>query len=521
MGVYMKFLSSVLAVLCILSGNVVFAEMNLHSNKEPGELVYIDSMHPGTSVIHEFCSRKAGVLQSYKLVQKLSGPKSIFLARMALTASYVGDAMLPDGSTVADFFGDWGSVTPPDHSLYLVTYKSTDAKGRPATLSGLVVVPDAGGTMPEPVGILVFMHATTTQRDNAPGSRSVVTYAAITAFANSKVVLAMPDYLGYGANTGDHPYALGKLNAPSGRSIIIAARELMDKLRRSVGDNIYITGYSEGGGNAMWLTRYLEERNEATLLPTCSAPMSGPYDLTGATAMSFIAAQPPLENQENFTYKPVLISFAASSMSKLINRTPLDSLIKAPLALQAKGLFPGTLADETLGVRLLTTAMNDLGYIGTSGSNYSVNPRNLMQDALVEAIENQDMTYPGMKLWAENDAVDWIPKTPILLIGVLQDSLVPFASSNYPMPEPWKAVKALPPPYASGNAQNVISSMRKKGINADMVAWTAFNGLVNDDAEGKPYSVKISHSNGFIPSSIIAQSYFFYPETPIPQLIDP
>jgi hypothetical protein len=54
-----------------------------------------------------------------------------------------------------------------------------------------------------------------------------------------------------------------------------------------------------------------------------------------------------------------------------------------------------------------------------------------------------------------------------------------------------------------------------------MVAWTAFNGLVNDDAEGKPYSVKISHSNGFIPSSIIAQSYFFYPETPIPQLIDP
>ena len=514
----MKFLSSVLAVLFILSVSEVFAEMNLRSNKDPGEVSYSDRKQPETSDIHEIYSHKAKVLLSYKLVQKLSGSKSIFLARMALTASYVGDAMLPNGSTVADFFGDWGSVVPPDQSLYLVTYKSTDAKDRPATLSGLVVVPDAGGAMPEPVGILVFMHATTTQRDNAPGSRSVVTYAAITAFANSKVVLAMPDYLGYGSNTGDHPYALGKLNAPSGRNIIIAARELMDKLKRSVGNNIYITGYSEGGGNAMWLTRYLEERNEPTLLPTCSAPMSGPYDLTGATAMSFIAPQPPLGNQENFTYKPVLISFAASSMSKLINHTPLDTLIKEPLALQAKGLFPGTLADETLGVRLLTTSMNDLDYIGP---DYSVNPRNLMQDDLVEAIENQDMTYPGMKLWAENDAVDWTPKAPILLIGVLQDPLVPFASSNYPMPEPWKAVKALPPPYASGNAQNVVSSMRKKGINADMVAWTAFNGLVNDDAEGKPYSVKISHSNGFIPSSIIAQSYFFYPETPIPQLPDP
>ena len=99
MEVCMKFLSSVLAMLFIMSASEVFAEMNLRSNKDPGEVSYSDRKQPETSDIHEIYSHKAKVLLSYKLVQKLSGSKSIFLARMALTASYVGDAMLPNGST--------------------------------------------------------------------------------------------------------------------------------------------------------------------------------------------------------------------------------------------------------------------------------------------------------------------------------------------------------------------------------------------------------------------------------------
>lgn len=515
----MKLISYVLVGLVILTGSKVFSETNNHFKSESGETEYIDVLDSEGDASPGIYNPKTKVLLSYKLVQKIYGEKSIYLARVALAASYVGDAMLPDGSTVADFFGEWGSVAPPDQSLYLITYKSTDAKGRPAKLSGLVVVPDVTEAIPDPEGVLVFMHATTTQRDNAPGNRSMVTYEAIIAFANSKTVLAMPDYPGYGVNKGCHPYALGKLNAPSGRSIIIAARQLMEKLKRNVGNNIYITGYSEGGGNAMWLTRYLEEKNEETLLPTRSAPMSGPYDLTGATAMSFVSAQPPIGNQENLTHKPILISFTANSMSQLLRKIPLESLIKEPLVEQTEGLFPGALADETLAARILTTAMNDLGYI--SLTDFSVNPRNLMQDSLIEAIETHDMNYPGMKLLSESNAVDWIPKSPILLVGVFQDPLVPFASSNYPIPEAWKADKALPPPFAHGNAQNVIAAMRKKGINADTVAWTAFNGLVNDEEENKNYFVKISHSQGYMPSSIIAQSFLFYPGTPIPHLADP
>ncbi|MCX7004969.1 MAG: hypothetical protein NTV22_17070, partial [bacterium] len=242
---------------------------------------------------------------------------------------------------------------------------------------------------------------------------------------------------------GVHPYCLGSYNAPAGRSVIIAARELMAKLNRTVGTNIYITGYSEGGANALWLTRYLEENNQPTLLPTRSAPMAGPYELSRATALSFISPQPPVADQENATYKPILITFAASATAALL-RNPLATLIQKPLADQAEGLFPGPLADETLGVRLLATAVNDLAYVSLSNSTPVVNPKNLLDDAMVRVIEQHDTNDPGLALWAANDVVDWTPRAPVLLVGVLQDSLVPFAASSYPLPTPWTA---LPEPW--------------------------------------------------------------------------
>lgn len=458
-------------------------------------------------------------LLTSQLVQQLTGsgsltsPGTILSARILAQFSGIGSATLPDGSNLSDIMESWGTSPIPDVSLYRITYRSKNPRGRPTKLSGLVAVPEGAGSDPE--GILVYMHATTAQRDNAPGERSEETYGAITAFANPTVILAMPDYLGYGVNKANHPYALGKLNAPAGRGIILATREFMKKLKRGVGQKIYVTGYSEGGMNALWLTRYLEETNDPTLQPTRSAPMSGPYDLSGAMAQSFIGPQPLITYQENFTSKPMLLSFAGVSTAKL-TRQPLTNLLQQPLAAQSKGLFPGKLADETLGVRILTTAINDLGYLDPA-QGLSPQPQNLLQPGLITAIGDHDLNNPAVKLWSQNDVVDWTPNSPVLLLGILQDELVPFAASSYPLPPAWSTLKPAPAPYAAGNAQNVIAVMRQKGIGSDRVGWTAFNGAVNSFTT----PVSMSHSAGFLPCSIVAQAYFFSPGTDIPQLDDP
>lgn len=461
-------------------------------------------------------------LLSSQLVQQLSGmgsetsPGTIYSSRLLASLSGINSSLLPDGTELTPYLGGWLQSYIPDVSLYAITYRSKGVNGAPTKLSGLVVVPETGALGEDPEAVLVYMHATTTQYNNAPSERSQEAYAVITAFANPGAVLAMPDYLGYGVNKGNHPYAMGQLNAPAGRSMIIATRELMKKLKRKVGNKIFITGYSEGGGNGLWLTRYLEEKGEPDLMPTRSAPMSGPYDMSGATADSFIGPQPPLTYQENFSSKPTLLSFAGVSTAK-ITKQPLDSLLQKPLAQQARGQFPGKLSDTNLGVRLLTTAINELPYVNYA--TYSPNPQSLLQPELVTAIQQHDLSNPAIRLWSKNDNLLWTPQAPVMLFGILQDELVPFAGSSYPVPAPWKALSppSISAPYAEGNSENLIAAMRAQGLGADRIGWTAFNGAV----QSLTSPVILNHADGMLPCSILAQSYLFSPTTPIPQLEDP
>lgn len=461
-------------------------------------------------------------LVSSQLVQQLSGmgtptsPGTIYSSRLLASLSGIDSSLLPDGSKLTPYLGSWLETPIPNVSMYAITYRSKGVNGAPTKLSGLVVVPESSPLGSDPEAVMVYMHATTTQFNNAPSERSQEAYAVITAFAHPNAVLAMPDYLGYGVNKGNHPYSMGKLNAPAGRSMIIATRELMKKLKRKVGNQILITGYSEGGGNALWLTRYLEEKGEANLLPTRSAPMSGPYDLSGATAESFIGLQPPLTYQENFSSKPTLLSFAGESTARIIKQ-PLTTLLQEPLAQQAKGQFPGKLSDTNLGVRLLTTAINELAYVNYA--TYSPNPQNLLQSSLVTAIQQHDLANPAIRLWTENDNLDWTPKAPVMLFGILQDELVPFASSSYPVPDAWKTQTppAISAPYAEGNSEKLIAAMRARGVGSAVVGWTAFNGAV----QSLMSPVVLNHADGMLPCSILAQSYLFSPTTQIPQLDDP
>lgn len=442
------------------------------------------------------------VLKTSQLVQTLSQQtmnKARYLAN--LSAILQAQIVLPDGNGMNDY------IFPNSQNeawIYRVTYRSKTVKGKPTTLSGLVVVPKNLGGGDASNGMVVYMHSTTADVNNASGDRSEEAYGAITAFAGEKWVVAMPDYLGYGANKQPHPYALGKLNAPAGIGMVRAARELMKYLKLPVGPQINVTGYSEGGGNSAWLGRALQETGDPTLQPTRIAPMSGPYDMTGATALSFVVKQPANE-QENITVKPTLLAFAGIGVAPLA-REPVTSLLQEPLAIQAKGLFPGIYSDGDVGARILTTAIDALGYLELKGQlTFIPHPENLLQPALVEAITTQDLAYPAMQVWADNDNVDWVPAAPLYLLGVVQDPLVPFASSSYPLPDAYKEIKGLPAPYAQGNAQNAIKAMRAQQIGADRVSWLGFNGLV-EGALGA--STTMTHSQGFVPCTMLAAKFF-------------
>jgi hypothetical protein len=258
---------------------------------------------------------------------------------------------------------------------------------------------------------------------------------------------------------------------------------------------LYVTGYSEGGGNALWLGRILEEPGHEDMQPTLMVPMSGNYDMTGAMAQSLIVMQPV--NVFTLLSKPLLLSFTAQAGWEITGVAP-NSLIQDKLATydQINPLpipYAGE-AESAAYVTGLTSTAFGLGYLKSS-----LNPSVLMQSALVNDIKTTNLANPVIELWNQANNLDWRPKAPIYATGILQDQIVPFAGSNYPVP---KGMGGGLPYFAQGNSQNLVKSMRSRGIDANRVSWCAIGAekvtMPNNTTQ------TISHLNGLVPVSILA-----------------
>lgn len=396
---------------------------------------------------------------------------------------------LPDGQKL-------GGFAPPTQGadIYRIQYQSTDLQGHDTRLSGLVVIP----TDSIEGGLIVYDHATQlSQTGGAPSFPSGEACIMITALGGKNRMLAMPDYLGFGISSDAHPYPLGIQNAPSGVDIITASRELAREIYpdKPVGSALFVTGYSEGGGNALWLGRLLEQAAQPGMKPTLMAPMSGNYDMTGAMATSLIVNQPL--NATTLLAKPLLVTFAAQGAWDVTGMTPSDLVQPSLVSYDNANALPIPYSGSAeMGVYMSGLALTayQLGYGKTS-----INPSVLMQPTLVSDIRTRNLANPVINLWAENDNIDWQPVTPIYATGILQDQLVPFAASNYPVPAGFIGGK---PFFGQGNSQNLIQKMRAKGIGSSAVAWCAIDAQKVVNNKGK--SEMINHLNGLVPVSILS-----------------
>lgn len=446
----------------------------------------------------------ASVLVSSKLIANVSA-ESIQAERTADAQPYLN---VPAG---ASRLGGFAQVTQGTN-LYQIHYRSTNVNDEPTLVSGLVAIP---GTSADG-GIVVYMHATeVSQIAGAPSTPSNEACAMITAFAGDNRVVAMPDYLGYGINNDLHPYPLGVDNAPSGIDIIQATRELVASLNdgQFPGPGLFITGYSEGGGNSLWLARKLQETGDSTLLPTLVAPMAGNYDMTGATAHSLVVEQPL--NLLTVAVKPFLLTFTAQAAWEMKNLDP-NTLISSELVSWDEA---NTLPLRVDGKSEVTQALARL-QLAAFHSGYVhpfADPVVLMTKKLAAAIILNDTRNPAVALWAQNNNLKWTPNMPVYATGVLQDEIVPFAGKNYPVPANYDGGA---PFFRQGNSQNLIASMRARGLGPDRVAWCGIDGTrVN---VGGLLKQKITHLSGLIPVSILAARFIAQADLDgLPQLPDP
>lgn len=162
-------------------------------------------------------------------------------------------------------------------TLYKILYNAEHPIHGMIQASGAIAIPEVGGSE---LPLAVYQHGTTFNWDGVPSYMSLEHYLG-SVFSASGYVSLMPDYLGLGDSPFMHPYSHGQSTANAGRDMIRAFAELAPELGIVWNEEIFITGYSQGGHGAMALFKALEEDHCDEFKVTACSALSGAYSISG------------------------------------------------------------------------------------------------------------------------------------------------------------------------------------------------------------------------------------------------
>ncbi len=237
-----------------------------------------------------------------------------------------------------------------DVDIYKVKYKTT-VSGKTINASGLVCVPPVQGEYP----VICFQNGTNTYNLYAP-SEYVLNpiYQLIEFVASMGYIVVIPDYPGFGESADiPHPYLIEEPTVRSIVDMLYAVKEISpDKLSgASVKDELYLTGYSQGGWATLAVHKAIEQDYSADFNLKGSVCGAGPYNLTLLfRGMTGVALYP----------MPVYIGYIINAYSVYDQFTnKVSDILNEPYASRLSSLYNGTLTSEEINSQL-TTSIQDL-----------------------------------------------------------------------------------------------------------------------------------------------------------------
>ncbi|KTD14127.1 secreted protein [Legionella gratiana] len=332
------------------------------------------------------------ILNSFSYGQSLENEKQILV-------SYV-----PMGTFSKEVAQKALNKTPPldaltanyEVSLYKINYKTPAPDGHITIASGLVAVPSTT----DKAGIVSYQHGTRFNREEVPSRMNEGDYIYPALFASHGGYLTvMPDYLGLGDNELElHPYVHYETLASSSVDMLWAAKEFAKKINFQLNDQLYITGYSEGGFSSLVMFELLTTQYSKHPI-TAVALGSAPYDWE--ETMKFIMLNPGPRATAYLAY------FFYSLQTYKNYWTDLNQIFVSPYNAIIPELFDGLHSNNEI--------LNALPQ----------NPALIFQSEFFYAILNHTESN-SEKLKHYFNHYDFIPTAPLLLIGTKGDKDVPY-----------------------------------------------------------------------------------------------
>jgi len=297
------------------------------------------------------------------------------------------------------FFG----ITDAEYNVryYKVTYNTTDLNNMPTVASGLIAVPMDPDC--DSIPIALYAHGSALLKTFVP-SRDSIEANLGKSIASRGYVVAMPDYLGLGDSPGFHTYQHWETEATSSIDILRATKEfIQDSLPFDFSNEIFLTGYSQGGHAAMATAKYIQDNQlESEFNIAGLAPMSGAYHISKRQTDEII-----LDLPFNFPGYVVYLIMSYENIYSGIYTNNSDFL-QAPYDTLIPPLFDGT--HSMLEVHPLLPA---------KASMY-LNP-NFINSIITDS---STKSTPFWQAMLDNDNYDWTPTYPVNLLYCNSDDLV-------------------------------------------------------------------------------------------------
>ena len=284
-----------------------------------------------------------------------------------------------------------------DVDIYDITYLTKWYDGTTIKATGLYFVPkNFKGAMPQ----VVFHHGTRIKPGRLPNLAGEE-YMCV-ALAVDGYVVMMPDYIGLGRGEKFHLYQVAESEGQASVDMIFAARELNKQLGLNTNEQLFLTGYSEGGYATLATQKMIQEKYSSEIKVTASSAMSGAYDMAGVQSNVMFRPYsqphylPYLLRAYNEVYKVV------GNDVNIIYKSPYDTLIPK-------------LFDGKHDIRQINKALPEI-------------PKNMLKDTFVNLFVN-DPNFGFTLALKANGVYDWKPEQPTQLCYCNADEQVSYKNA--------------------------------------------------------------------------------------------
>lgn len=268
--------------------------------------------------------------------------------------------------------------------IYKVLYNTISFDSvTPTYASGAIMLPkDATCKVP----LISYQHGTVVERVGVPSYFAGEAIIGL-AFAAQGYALSMPDYLGLGESPGFHPYIHARSEASASLDMLRATHEAQDSIEGfDLNGQLFLMGYSQGGHSTMALHRLIETTYPNEFEITASAPMSGPYDVSGVQAAVIV--------NDSVYSQPGYLPYILTSYNMVYG-------------------FLNDISDVLLSPydTLLPPLLDGVHNMGELNAAMPAIPNQIMIPAVLDSFRNDPNHYFREAL-RDNDVYDWTPVAP-------------------------------------------------------------------------------------------------------------